>query len=262
MPKKRNLSFLDTPMITARVFHPRKSFYRTENDAQVPLCFQVEESVNVCGIFYVSSKEAHTILFFHGNGEIAEDYQELAPVYRTRGINFLVMDYRGYGESTGTPSFSNMISDSHIIFQEVQRFLAERNFTGRLSIMGRSLGSACAIEIAAQNQDQIENLIIESGFAYTYELFIRLGVPKSLLPIEKEEEVSVISLMKKINIPTLIIHGEIDFIIPVKNGYALYEHAACEKKELVIIPQAGHNDLLLVGFQRYIEAVELLIFEN
>ncbi|MHA2219427.1 MAG: alpha/beta hydrolase [Candidatus Hodarchaeales archaeon] len=259
MPNKRDLSFLDIPIITSMVFHPRKSFYRTENDEQISLCFQVDKSVKVCGIFYVSSKDAPTILFFHGNGEIAEDYQDLAPIYRTRGINFLVVDYRGYGESTGTPSFSNLIKDSHFIFEEVCKYLVEKNFTGQLSLMGRSLGSACAIEIASRFQDQVENLIIESGFAYTYELFMRLGVPKSLLPEEREEEVSVITLMKQINIPTLIIHGENDFIIPVKNGYALYEHAACDKKELLIIPKAGHNDLLLVGFQQYIEAVEAFL---
>lgn len=259
MPKKRDLSFLDTPMITNRVFHPRKSFYSSNNKEQVSLCFQVEESVKVCGIFYESSKEAPTILFFHGNGEIAEDYRDLAPIYSGRRINFLVVDYRGYGESTGTPSFSNMLNDSHFIFQEVRKYLDEKNFTGSLSLMGRSLGSAPAIEIAAHFQEQVGNLIIESGFAYTYELFIRLGVPKSLLPKEREEEVSVISLMKKINIPTLIIHGENDFVIPVKNGHALYEHTACEKKELLIIPQAGHNDLLLVGFQQYIEAVKAFL---
>jgi pimeloyl-ACP methyl ester carboxylesterase len=65
--------------------------------------------------------------------------------------------------------------------------------------------------------------------------------------------------MKEITIPTLIIHGENDFIIPVKNGYALYENVASERKELLIIPNAGHNDLLLVGFQQYIQAVELML---
>ena len=253
-------------MITNRVFYPRKAISHSEDSAeQISLCFQIDEFVKVCGIFYRSSKEAPTILFFHGNGEIAEDYQDLAPIYRSRGINFLVVDYRGYGESSGTPSFSNMINDSHTIFQEVCKFLDEKNYTGPLSLMGRSLGSASAIEIATHYQDQISALIIESGFAYTYELLTRLGVPQSFLPEEREEEVSVIPLMKQINIPTLIIHGENDFIIPVKNGYALHEHAACEKKELLIIPNAGHNDLLLVGFQQYIEAVEELLsiyFEN
>jgi len=260
VPIERDLSFLDTAMITNRVFHPRKATHRSyNNEEQVALCFQVEESVNVCGIFYKSSKTAPTILFFHGNGEIAQDYQDLAPIYRKRGMNFLVVDFRGYGESTGTPSFSNMISDSHVIFREVCKFLTEKNYTGPLSVMGRSLGSACAIELATHYQDQIARLIIESGFAYTYELLLRLGVPQNLLPREREEEVSALPLMKKIHIPTLIIHGENDFIIPVKNGKALYEHVASEKKELLIIPNAGHNDLLLVGFQQYMEAVELML---
>jgi len=247
-------------MITSRVFHPRKTTYQgNEKKEQSSFCFQVEESVKICGIFFKSSKESPTILFFHGNGEIAQDYQGLAPVFCKKGINFLVVDFRGYGESTGKPTFSNMISDSHIIYQEVRKFLTEREFTGPLSIMGRSLGSACAIELATHYQDQVGNLIIESGFAFTYELLIRLGVPPNLLPREREEEASSLPLMKGIKIPTLIIHGENDFIIPVNNGYALYDNVASEKKELLIIPQAGHNDLLLVGFQQYIEAVDRLL---
>ena len=125
--------------------------------------------------------------------------------------------------------------------------------------MGRSLGSASAIEIAATYQDQIGRLILESGFAYTYELLTRLGVPRSVLPEEREEDVSAIPLMNQINVPTLVIHGENDFIIPVKNAYALYENVACDKKKLLIIPNAGHNDLLLVGFQQYMEAVEAIL---
>ena len=259
MPKKTDLSFLDTPLITTRVFHPRKSYNQAKNDDQIFLCFQIDDSVKICGILYESSKESPTILFFHGNGEIADDYRDLAPVYKQRGINFLVVDYRGYGDSTGTPSFSNMISDAHIIFQKVREFLSEKGYTGNLSLMGRSLGSASAIEIAATHQDQIKSLIIESGFAYTFELLTRLGVPKSLLPNKREEEVSAIPLMKNIKIPTLIIHGENDIIIPVKNGYALYEYAASEKKQLLIIPQAGHNDLLLIGFRKYLDAVEKIL---
>jgi alpha-beta hydrolase superfamily lysophospholipase len=259
MNKERDLSFLDTTMITNRVFHPRKGSLGYNNEDQFSLCFLVEETVKVCGIFYKSSKEAPTILFFHGNGEIAQDYQDLAPMYRKRGINFFVVDFRGYGKSNGIPTFSNMINDSHIIFQETLKFLEEKNFTGPLSVMGRSLGSAPAIELAFHYQDQIANLIIESGFAYTYELLFRLGVPQNLLPEEREEEVSAIPLMKEITLPTLIIHGENDFIIPVKNGQALFDNVASENKELLIIPRAGHNDLLHVGFQQYMKAVTSLL---
>ena len=123
-------------MITNRVFYPRKAISHSKDSAeQISLCFQIDESVKVCGIFYKSSKEAPTILFFHGNGEIAQDYQDLAPIYRSRGINFLVVDFRGYGESTGESTFSNMISDSHIIFQEVRKFLTEKDYTGSLILL-------------------------------------------------------------------------------------------------------------------------------
>jgi fermentation-respiration switch protein FrsA (DUF1100 family) len=122
------------------------------------------------------------------------------------------------------------------------------------------LGSASAIELASSYQNEITGLIIESGFAYTYELLQRLGIPQKFLPEDKEIEISPLPLINEINIPTLIIHGENDFIIPANNGYALYENSSSKEKELVIIPSAGHNDLLYLGFEKYMAAVESFLF--
>ncbi|MCK7515883.1 MAG: lysophospholipase [Desulfobacterales bacterium] len=84
------------------------------------------------------------ILFFHGNGEIVDDYDDLGPFYNRLGINFLAVDYRGYGNSTGKPTTSAMLADCHVIFKFVNDWLREKGYTGALIVMGRSLGSASA----------------------------------------------------------------------------------------------------------------------
>ena len=261
MSNERDLSFLDHPIISQRVFFPRKTYsHEKDTERKFVVRFTVAEEVVVCGTFHKASQTAPTILFFHGNGEIAQDYDELGPLYSDeRDINFCVVDYRGYGLSNGEPSFSSMHLDCHEIFDQFREFLIAQGYSGPLFVMGRSLGSASAIEIAYHYQHKLSGLILDSGFAYAYELLQRLGIPQELLPSNKEKDVDTLLLMNKIEIPTLIIHGELDMIIPLSNGQALYKNSGSSKKVLLPIARAGHNNLLLVGFQEYMEAIESFI---
>ncbi|UCE13491.1 MAG: alpha/beta hydrolase [Candidatus Heimdallarchaeota archaeon] len=264
-PTERDLTFLDLPELTRLIFYPRRhqgSIRETKDTYS--LSFAVEKDIDIVGRFYCARdyRFAPTILFFHGNGEIATDYDFIGPTYQQMGINFFVADYRGYGKSDGSPSFSNMINDGHIIYQKFRQYLLNNEFTGPVSVMGRSLGSASAIELASCYQEQLGCLIIESGFAYTFNLLKRLGIPSSVLPVEREEEVSTLPLIKNVLIPLLVIHGESDMIIPLEDGAALYKHTGSERKELLIIPRAGHNDLLLRGSDDYMAAVHKIITET
>jgi fermentation-respiration switch protein FrsA (DUF1100 family) len=83
-----------------------------------------------------------------------------------------------------------------------------------------------------------------------------------LLPVDREDEVSALPLVKKIKIPFLIIHGENDIIIPLDDGISLYNTIASETKEILIIPRAGHNDLLLMGPEDYMEAIRTIVFKS
>ena len=67
-----------------------------------------------------AEKEGPVILFFHDNGEIVADYDDLAQMYVNAGINFFPVDYRGYGRSTGIPSVAGMMSDCHVAFMYVR----------------------------------------------------------------------------------------------------------------------------------------------
>ncbi|MFX0122354.1 MAG: alpha/beta hydrolase [Candidatus Hodarchaeota archaeon] len=264
-PDERNLTFLDHPTMVRLIFYPRRHHGTIrETKDTFSLSIPINEDIKIVGRFYLTNefKFAPTILFFHGNGEIASDYDFIGPTYQQMGINFFVADYRGYGQSDGYPSFSNMIGDAHVIYQSLRTYLFENNFLGSVSVMGRSLGSAPAIEIAANYQSQLACLIIESGFAYTYNLLKRLGISSSLLPPEKEEIASTLPLIKKVRIPALFIHGENNMIIPLEDGIALHKYVATEKKYILIVPGAGHNDLLLIGPEDYMEAINRIINET
>jgi uncharacterized protein len=257
---KTNYSFLDMPEILMYIFHPRpESSISNVSSAVSSVMIPVGEGVSIGGRFHMDKKESPNILFFHGNGELASDYEELGPLYNQMGSNFLPVDYRGYGRSTGTPSASAMMKDCHIILEFIRNWLSDRGFTGPLILMGRSLGSASVLELAARYPDKINGLIVESGFAFTGPLLSLLGANLKATSFDEKHGFRNLDKIKTYKGPTLIIHAEMDHIIPFSDGQALFDASPAEKKILLKINNANHNDIFLHGFQEYMAAVDDLI---
>ena len=253
-------SLLDRPAILDFTFYPRKEVQKglpNSTDHFTP----VGDGVSVFGRFYVHSHSSPSILFFHGNGEIATDYDLIAPLYNEKGINLFAADYRGYGASGGTPTFSNMVGDAHSIFKAFLDIRRNDHHTGDIFVMGRSLGSVSAIELALHYPEQVKGLIIESGFASIVRLFQHLGFPTELLGIDDISFPNA-AKMRSIALPTLIIHGEYDSLVPVEEANDLFDNAAAERKHLVIIEGADHNDIILVGMEQYFTAITEFIFRE
>ena len=250
---------LDVPEVLLRLFHPRPelSSAGAPTDAR-DLLIPVADNVVVGARFHPAAAAAPTILFFHGNGEIVADYDELAPFYQRQGVNFFPVDYRGYGRSTGDPTVSAMMRDCHEIFRFTRQQLPEMGYPGPLMVMGRSLGSASALELAAAYPDQVAALIVESGFAYAGPLLQLLGVNLAAIGFKETSGFRNIDKIRAYPGPTLIIHAEHDHIIPLSDGQALYEAAAAIDKTLLKIPHANHNDILLQGFAAYMAAIQTL----
>ena len=252
-------SFLDSPEVSMHLFHPRPEYGSAEkSERATDLLIPVEEDIVVGGRFHVSKKSVPNILFFHGNGEIVADYDELGPLYRRMGINFLPVDYRGYGRSTGSPTVLTMMLDCHIIFEFVKGWLEDNGYTGTFIVMGRSLGSASALELASHHKDLIDGLVVESGFAHTGPLLELLGVNTSAMGFSEDKGFLNLEKIKTWHKPTLIIHAELDHLIPITEGQALYDVCPSPDKTLLKIPGANHNDILMRGLEAYMNAVKSL----
>jgi len=257
---KIDYSGLDRPDVLMGLFHPRPEWGSPRRSPSAEdMLIQVEKDAVVGARFHLTGKEAPNILFFHGNGEIVADYDDIGLIYLKMGINFLPVDYRGYGRSSGKPTITAMMRDSHVIFDYVQNWLKERGYSGPFILMGRSLGSASALELSAYYRDQIEGLIIESGFAYARPLLQLLGINMEALGIKEEEGFRNIDKISTFDKPTLIIHAEKDHIIPFSEGQALYDACPSRDKRLLMIPGANHNDVFLRGMREYMEAVKGLV---
>jgi len=252
MPEQ-DYSILDQPLVLSFVFYPRKDVTPPPPGATDHL-IAVDKDIAVACRFYAHSLSAPSIIYFHGNGEVTSDYDYIAPLYNQLGINLFVADYRGYGASGGSPTFSKMVSDAPVVFKAFADILKEKGYREDIFAMGRSLGSVSALEIAHHHQEQLKGLIIESGFASVTNLLEHLGIPAESLGI-KDPDFPNLARIRSVTIPTLIIHGEYDSLIPTSEGRALFQNAAASNKELVIIPGAEHNDIMLVGTERYFEAM-------
>jgi len=256
-PSVGDYSPLDVPEVLLRLFYPRPEFSFTGAQPSArDLLIPVADNVVVGGRFYPAAADAPIILFFHGNGEIAADYDELAPFYLRQGVNFFPVDYRGYGRSTGTPTVSAMMRDCHAILAFAREWLPNQGHRGPLMVMGRSLGSASALELAAACPAQVAALIVESGFAYAGPLLEFLGVNLAAIGFQEKVGFRNVDKIRAYTGPTLIIHAEHDQIIPFADGQALYDASGAADKTLLKIPHANHNDILFQGFREYMAAIQ------
>jgi pimeloyl-ACP methyl ester carboxylesterase len=174
-------------------------------------------------------------------------------------INLLAADYRGYGRSGGSPTVSAMMADCHVILDYARTWLVDNGHNGPMIIMGRSLGSASALELAATHAEKVNGLIIESGFAYAAALLRLLGVNPQRIGFNEKSSFANLDKIRCYAGPTLIIHAEYDHIIPYSDGQALFDASSSAAKQLLKIPGANHNDILMRGFNAYMQSIQSLI---
>ena len=244
---------LDRPEISMNSFYPRKNWTPTPPGAEDHMV-KVDDGVSLSCRFFPVGPESPTILFFYGNGETAADYDGIAPIYNQVGINFFVADYRGYGGSGGLPAFSTMLSDARKVQEALWEILEAGGYNGPRFVMSRSMGRHAAFELAADPLEGLKGLIIESGRP-------SLGnFTRGLEPAESQKfQDEYLEKVLSIETPVLVIHGQMDDLAPLKDAVGMYQRFVSSDKHLLIIPGAGHNDLMHIGINEYFEAIRQFV---
>lgn len=255
--QSKDFSAFDAPDVLNVVFHPRAE-RRSPSSGPSPfdLLVDIDEAVQIGIRCHPAGKNDPVIVFFHGNGEIASDYDDLGPLFTEHALNFIVCDYRGYGLSSGRPTISHMMNDCLILFDKILGWLRLNGYLGRIIVMGRSLGSASALEIASARPEAVDALIIESGFALIMPLLNLLGLYKTLPGLSEEGGPMNAEKIKTIDKPTLVIHAQFDHIIPFSDGQTLFNNAGAVDKQLLEIKGADHNTIFYRGLDDYMQAIQ------
>ncbi len=223
---------------TKLIFHPNKldRAYKYSSELEHEEVFlSTGDGNEINGLFFPDSSN-NVILYFHGNAGSLDSWQYVYNDFRSLGLNFFIIDYRGFGKSTGKISEEGLYIDA----QTAYNYLLERGFKQEhIIIYGRSIGTGVAVDLASRNASGA--LILESPFTNLKKLVS--GLYPYLLPsLFLKYEFNNIGKINKINTPLLIIHGKRDNVIPFKHGLELYQRYQGEKVFLPI-ENGQHNNL-------------------
>jgi fermentation-respiration switch protein FrsA (DUF1100 family) len=179
---------------------------------------------------------APILYYLHGNGSNLSSFVEIAQACHAKGVAFFAIDYRGYGESEGSPSEAGLHADALAGY----RWLTERHGEARMVLYGQSLGSAVASWLAGV--EKVHGLVLEAALPSTVRMarlhYPWLWVPEMLI----RDRFRTVDDVARATCPVLVIHGERDEISPIRFGREVFA-AAHEPKEFLPVPGAGHNDL-------------------
>lgn len=191
--------------------------------------------------WYAKAKPGQpTLLYFHGNGGSLASRVPRVERFQGQGWGILMMTYRGYGGSTGTPTEADNIADAIRAFD---RLLAEGVPAHDIVLYGESLGSGVATQVAQVRP--AAGLILDAPFTSVPDVAARRFpmAPVRALVTERYETAKIIGQIK---MPILILHGTLDRTVPVDMGRTL-ARLAPEPKTFVEFPRGGHSDLYLNG---------------
>lgn len=176
-----------------------------------------------------------TLLYFHGNAGSLVFRADWVRRCQQRGRGILMLSYRGYAGSTGSPSEAANVADARLAY----RTLTAAGITpADIILYGESLGSGVAVQLAVEAP--IGGLVLEAPYTSTVEIGAAVYplLPVRLLMLDRYDSLSRID---RVQAPLLIIHGERDEVIPLAHGRRLFA-AAPEPKHMVTFPAAGHSD--------------------
>lgn len=226
----------------------------TGTPAAIGLPFEAVKIPSEDGIaldgWYVPSPQARaTLLFLHGNAGNIGDRLDLIEMFHRLGLNVLIVDYRGYGNSTGTPSETGTYRDAETAW----RYLRETRGipAGDIVVFGESLGGAIAAHLAARHTPRA--LVLYAAFTSIPEM-ARHYYPYLPTDLLARLRYDTRAALGEIRCPLLLLHSRDDEITPFRMGQELLG-AALPPKKLVEL-RGGHNDALFVSREAVVGALE------
>ena len=186
----------------------------------------------------VSSPDTQTWLWFHGNGgNLGTRVGQLERAHHLLGVHQFIFDYRGYGNSEGQPTEQGIYLDARAAL----KYLRSRSDINpdRIVYFGHSLGAAIAIELAVEHPPLGMALIAPfSSIKDMAELTISFPLASWFV----RGHFDSVKRIQRVHVPLLVMHGELDEMVPYWQGMKLYQ-AASRPKRFVTLYGASHNNV-------------------
>jgi hypothetical protein len=232
------------------IYFPQSHFDLTPEDFGLQYkeaFFNTEDGERLHGWIFPSGADSLVILHFHGNAGNISHRLDLVQPFQRKGFSVFLADYRGFGRSSGSPSERGLYMDGLAAWA----YLVEKENIApeRIVLHGHSIGAAVAIEVALQRP--VRGVVIESPFTSTKDMARTMPLFALFSPLFPAHY-NNLEKIHRVNAPKLIIHGDRDEIVPFAMGRKLFQTAA-EPKLFYPVKGAGHNDVFIVGGERYFE---------
>jgi fermentation-respiration switch protein FrsA (DUF1100 family) len=230
------------------IYFPERAYAATPGDFGLesePLSIGASGGALLKG-WWIRGGGRRALLYFHGNaGNVSHRLERVRMLVESLGLDVALVDYRGYGASTGRPGEEGLYADGEAIYSAA----ASRGFRAdQIVLFGESLGSAVAIETALKHPNAA--VILETPFLSIAAMARRYYpfVPTFLLKTRYDNEAKI----AKLTAPKLIVAAERDDVVPPRHARRLFDLAR-PPKEFSLIRGATHNDTYIAGGREYLE---------
>ena len=210
----------------------------------------MEDGAIINALHFTQAESKGLIVYFHGNAGNLARWGEVVYPFVELGYEVFIVDYRGYGKSSGERSQERMLSDADAVYAYAGQLAAEEH----IILFGRSIGSAFASYLAGKNQPA--KVILETPF---YSL---KDVAKDIIPIYPIDlllnyNFKNYETLQSCSAPIYIFHGTRDEVVDFASGKKLYENLKNQPVEFFTIEGGHHNDLS--RFPAYWESMKSML---
>jgi alpha-beta hydrolase superfamily lysophospholipase len=220
---------------------PKEPGYRMDESVFFVEC---QDGVKIaCKYWHNPSADHKTILYSHGNAEDIGRIEESLAHWVETGYSVLAYDYPGYGHSSAKPSEQGCYNAIDAVYEHLKKNLGIP--AEQIVIWGRSLGTGPSCYLA--EKEKVAGLVLETPFISAF-----LTVTE--IPVVPWDRFPNLKRAPNLSIPTIVIHGHRDEIVPFRHGKRFFE-ALPEPKTFLQFQNAGHNDLSEIGGDQYREKI-------
>ncbi|WP_336086780.1 alpha/beta hydrolase [Nocardia sp. SSK8] len=229
-----------TRVLNALVYHPDKHVAETPAALGLDyrdLTMRTTDGIDVHGWFVRAERPRGHILYAHGNAGTIGDRVAIIALLVAAGFDVLAFDYRGFGHSTGAPEEQGTYLDA----RAARTALLDQPGVDpdRILYLGKSLGGGVLLELATEFPPA--GMILMSTFSGMRDAArsVYPFLPAPLIP----DAYPSLRRIATLRVPILMMHGDRDELLPLRHAERLYA-AATEPKRLIVVPGAGHNDVI------------------